>query len=67
MAFLGWKRKLDSCNKRKVYHSLARKTSSHEIGIKQNTIDLVVEYNWLGGRVVETPISSINPIVGRSY
>ena len=37
--------KLDSCNKRKVYHSLAGKICGHEIRIKWNIINWVVE-SW---------------------
>ena len=40
--------KLDSCNGRKISHSLAGKMCGHERGIK-----------WTGGRVVEMLVSSI--------
>jgi hypothetical protein len=36
---------LDSCNRRKVSHYLAGKICGHEIGIKWNIIDWVVE-SW---------------------
>ena len=43
--FSRMKWKLDSCNRRKVSHSLAWKICGHEIGIKWNRIDWVVE-SW---------------------
>ena len=46
--FSRMKWKLDSCNGRKISHSLAGKICGHERGIK-----------WMGGRVVETLVSSI--------
>nr|QQQ88015.1 hypothetical chloroplast RF15 [Gentiana apiata]QQQ88016.1 hypothetical chloroplast RF15 [Gentiana apiata] len=39
---------MDSCNGRRISHSLAGKICGHERRIK-----------WMGGRVVETPASSI--------
>lgn len=53
MAFPGWNETFDSCNRRKISHSLAVKICGHEKGIKWNKQD------WPSGRVVETLVYSI--------